>query len=222
MFQENQIYIDWANKQLGAIDEAKRESHGDQSAVFKLRAANKNYFLKIGSGLEKERERLEWLDGKLPVPRVIGFASMSGKDALLLSALEGVNLAVLKKEWPVEKVIDALVDALQRFHAVDISDCPFGTLESNTGQVLVHGDACLPNFIFQDGELSGYVDIGDMSIGSVDRDLSAAVWSLQYNLGAGYGARFLEKYGIQNVTEELVETLRLRYEDMQEKWGLSK
>ena len=96
--------------------------------------------------MSKERERLEWLDGKLPVPKVIGFTHIGDDDGLLLSAIPGNNLAELKKEWPAEKVVDALVVALHRFHDIDISDCPFGSPDD--GSVLVHGDACLPNFIF--------------------------------------------------------------------------
>ena len=45
-------------------------------------------------------------------------------------------------------------------------------------------------------------------------DFSAAIWSLQYNLGSGYGGMFLKKYGVENVSDEMVEKLRLKYEDM--------
>jgi len=212
-----QKFINWAEKQLGNATVTK-ENYGDQSKVFKLHAASGNYFLKIGAGLEKECERLEWLNGKLPVPKVVGFTKIDDKDILLLSAIEGKNLAALSKEWPAEKVVDKLVKALHQFHAVDAKNCPFGSF--GVGKVLVHGDACLPNFIFQDDNFSGYIDLGDLMIASPDVDFSAAIWSLQYNLGLGYGLMFLEKYGVKNVTDELVEKLRLRYEDMQQKWGL--
>ena len=212
-----QKFINWVEKQLGNATVTK-EDYGDQSKVFKLHAASGNYFLKIGAGLEKERERLEWLNGILPVPKVVGFTKIEDKDILLLSAIEGKNLAALSKEWPVEKVIDKLVQALHQFHAVDAKNCPFGSFE--TEKVLVHGDACLPNFIFQDDNFSGYIDLGDLMVASPEVDFSAAIWSLQYNLGLGYGRMFLEKYGVKNVTDELVEKLRLQYEDMQQKWGL--
>ena len=78
----------------------------------------------------------------------------------------------------------------------------------------------MPNFIFQDDNFSGYIDLGNLTIGSLEVDFSAAIWSLQYNLGPGYGMMFLKKYGVNNITDELVEKLRLQYEDMQEKWGL--
>ena len=213
-----QKFINWAKEQLSGVVDVVKEDYGDQGKVFKLHAASGNYFLKIGTGLEKERERLEWLNAKLPVPKVIGFTKIDDKDVLLLSAIEGKNLAALSKEWPPEKVVDKLVQALHQFHAVDAKNCPFGKFE--VGKVLVHGDACLPNFIFQDDNFSGYIDLGDLMVADPEIDFSAAIWSLQYNLDVGYGLVFLEKYGVKNATEEMVEKLRLKYEDMQQKWGL--
>ncbi|MDP3770607.1 MAG: phosphotransferase [bacterium] len=213
-----QKFISWAENQLNDKATITKEEYGDQSKVFRFHTPLRSYFLKIGTGLEKERERLEWLDGKLPVPKVVGFTKIDDKDALLLSAIEGKNLATLSKEWPAERVVDKLVKALRQFHAVNAKNCPFGTFEPNN--VLVHGDACLPNFIFQDDNFSGYIDLGDMMVANPEVDFSAAIWSLQYNLGLGYGRMFLEKYGVKNVTDELVEKLRLRYEDMQKEWGL--
>lgn len=211
-------YIDWAKEQLGEVAEIVKEEYGDQSDVFKLHVPNGNYFLKIGKALEKEYERLKWLQGKLPVPRIIGLTKINEKDALLMSAIEGKNLAALAKEWQPEKIVNKLVGALQQFHAVDTKNCPFGTY--GEGNVLVHGDACLPNFIFRGDNFSGYIDLGDLMIANPEVDLAAATWSLQYNLGPGYGAMFLKKYGVKNVDDEMVEELRLRYEDMQAEWGL--
>ena len=80
--------------------------------------------------------------------------------------------------------------------------------ESLPPQVIVtRGDACLPNFLYQGGGLSGYVDVGDMTIGEPEVDLAAAVWSLQYNLGPGYGLNFLREYGRQDADDEDVERL---------------
>lgn len=211
-------FVDWARIKLGDDIEVMKEKYGDQSTVYHIYASHANYFLKIAPNLSAEREKLDWLYGKLPVPKVVGFTQIKDKDALLLSAISGKNLAELKKEWPVEKIINALIKALLRFHTVDIKNCPFGSFGPD--KILVHGDACLSNFIFQGDVFSGYVDLGDARIDVPEVDLSAAIWSLQYNLGPGYGLKFLEKYGVKDATEESVEKLRLQYEDMQKEWGL--
>ena len=213
-----EYFIAWADKQLGGNTAANKEAYGDVSAVYRIKASDKNYFLKIGSGLAKERDRLEWIGEKLPVPRAIGFTHIEDTDGLLLSEIEGVNLAELSKTWAADKVIDKLTEALHQFHAADAKNCPFGN--TGPGKVLVHGDACLPNFVFKGNKLSGYIDLGDVRIDSPETDLSAAVWSLQYNLGPGHGLKFLAQYGVKNATESLVEELRVQYEKMQKEWGL--
>jgi len=218
MNEPDKKFIEWVETLLDDKISATKERYGDQSTVYRINTPHGNYFLKIASNLAAEREKLDWLNGRLPVPKVIGFANIEDKDALLMSAIEGKNLAELKKGWSADKVVDSLAEVLLRFHATDAKDCPFGDHSPN--KILVHGDACLPNFIFQSDVFSGYIDLGDARIDTPDADLSASVWSLQHNLGSGHGLRFLEKYGIKNATEEMVEKLRLQYEETQRKWGL--
>lgn len=203
---------------MGGSVSSSKVPYGDQSNVYHLNGPKGEFFLKIGTGLEKERERLDWLRGKLPVPEVIGFNKIGDKEALILSAIEGENLAKLKKIWPAEMVISGLVSVLRRFHAVDVKNCPFGA--PGPGKVLVHGDACLPNFVFKDGTFSGYIDLGDMRVDYPAADLSAAVWSLRHNLGPGHEINFLNRYGIKNTDEALVDKLISQYESAQKEWGL--
>ena len=76
----------------------------------------------------------------------------------------------------------------------------------------MHGDACLPNFLFVGDHLSGYIDVGNMALADPEVDLAAAVWSLQYNMDAGHGLAFLREYGVVGANEEDVERLQLSYE----------
>ena len=68
--------------------------------------------------------------------------------------------------------------------------------------VLTHGDACLPNILVQDFELSGFVDLGAAGLGDKWRDLERACWSLGYNYGAGYDELFLRAYGVSGADRE--------------------
>jgi len=218
--EELQVFVDWAKGVLQKDFVVESVPHGDQSNVLKLCSEDGNYFLKIAPALEKEKVRLEWLSGRVSVPRVIGFSHLEGQDVLLLSEIVGENLARLKKEWNATDVVRSLADAVKAFHAIDITGCPFG--DGGSGKVLVHGDACLPNLIFKDRTFVGYIDLGGVAVDSPDVDLAAGVWTLQHNLGPGYGKEFLERYGIADVTDDTVEMLRQRYEGMIEAWGFSK
>jgi kanamycin kinase len=99
-----------------------------------------------------------------------------------------------------------LASGLQAFHSANTSGCPFTSYMP--GESLVHGDACLPNIIGRDdGTVNGYIDLGEMGVGDVEVDLSAAVWTLQYNLGPGLGERFLRACGSPDPTEQHVRRL---------------
>lgn len=215
-----QDFINWAKHKIEGITEVNKVAYGDQSDVYQISAISGNYYLKIANNLEKEKKHLEWLSGKISSPGVVAFTKIEDKDALLLSSVEGENLASFRNDWPKEKIVIELAKALKKFHLIDTKDCPF--IDKNGGNILIHGDACLPNFIFKDGELSGFIDLGDMRVGNPEVDLAASVWSLQRNLGKGLGLQFLKEYGIENATDEMVEKLHLCYENMQEEWGLSK
>jgi len=169
------------------------------------------WFLKLARNLGSERDRLEWIDGRISAPCVIGFRPGSERDALLTSAVDGANLASLCKVWPREQTAERLADALRVLHAVPAADCPFA--DSSPCGVLLHGDACLPNVMFHDnGDLSGFVDLGEMRVGDAEVDLSAAVWSLQFNLGPGIGLSFLRQYGVSGADDRKVERLCHLYE----------
>ena len=61
--------------------------------------------------------------------------------------------------------------------------------------VLTHGDACLPNILVLNSELSGFIDLGAVGLGDRCRDLERACWSLGYNYGEGFDEVFLGAYG---------------------------
>lgn len=203
--------VRWATDQLGITNPAVAKAwSGDSSVVYEITSGAASWFLKIGAGLGPERERIQWLRGRLPVPEVVAFADIGGKDALLTTTVPGTNLARLAKRLPAADIVAMLAAALRLFHGADATGCPFEA--AVPGGVVVHGDACLPNVMVRDdGSLSGFVDLGEMGAGDIEVDLAAAVWSLQYNLGPGHGLNFLRAYGLTDSTERDVGRLWRMY-----------
>lgn len=141
----------------------------------------------------------------LPVPQVVAFDQVGGIDTLLMTAIAGINLAALAKERPSGDIVEMLASALRSFHSAGAEECLFEAYAP--GDSLVYGDACLPNIIIGDEGSNGYIDLGDMGVGDVEADLSAAVWSLQSNLGPGFGLGFLKAYGRPDATNRDVDRL---------------
>jgi len=61
---------------------------------------------------------------------------------------------------------------------------------------LIHGDYCLPNIIFKNWNLSGFIDLGNGGVGDRHIDLFWGAWTLKRNLGTeAYRERFFDAYG---------------------------
>ncbi len=172
---------------------------GDAGTVYVKRAAD----------LAGERDRFVWLGGRLPVPEVLGMFQGFGDDWLLTRAASGVPLHDSSLGWDAVRVATRLGEILREIHAVDASDCPFGS--RRPGHVLIHGDYCLPNVLVEDGRLSGLIDLGGSGLGDPLVDLAAGVWTLQYNYGPGHAREFLDAYGFPPMGDKAIERLRRRY-----------
>jgi len=61
--------------------------------------------------------------------------------------------------------------------------------------VVCHGDYCPPNILIQNGVATGYLDLGELGVADRWWDLATATWSLDWNLGPGFEALFLQEYG---------------------------
>jgi aminoglycoside phosphotransferase len=77
--------------------------------------------------------------------------------------------------------------------------------------VVCHGDYCLPNVLIEDGEVTGYLDLGELGVACRWWDLATATWSLTWNLGKGFEELFLEEYGV-NLDRERMTYYRLMYD----------
>jgi kanamycin kinase len=104
------------------------------------------------------------------------------------------------------------------FHEEYLHLSPAGALEvlektrpASEDVVLCHGDYCFPNILIEDGEATGYLDLGEMGLADRWWDLAVATWSCDWNVGPGYQDLFLESYGIER-DEERIAYYRLLYD----------
>lgn len=83
--------------------------------------------LKIEDDIEavsRQVELMRWLEGKLPVPRVLAYEAEAGKSYLLMSKISGkMSCDTVYLERP-EVLVSALAEGLKMLWSVEISDCP--------------------------------------------------------------------------------------------------
>lgn len=75
--------------------------------------------------------------------------------------------------------------------------------------VVTHGDACMPNFIADGDDFSGFVDCGRLGVADRHQDLALACWSIRYNLGEAWIEPFLQRYGTAGIDAGKLSYYRL-------------
>ena len=89
--------------------------------------------------------------------------------------------------------------------AIDIINKDIHLLKAET---LIHGDACLPNVIQNNGEFSCFIDFNMSGVGDKHIDLYWAIWSLQFNLKTDkYTNLFLDLYGREEINEKVLKLI---------------
>ena len=78
--------------------------------------------------LLQEKERLDWLQGRLPVPEAIGYEANERNEYLLLTALPGRDAASLTGDEPDKNVVELLANGLRMVHEVPLDECPFNMM----------------------------------------------------------------------------------------------
>lgn len=73
--------------------------------------------------VEREKEVLNWLEGKLPVPRVLHFERGEDFNYLLMSEVEGSCLSQVGDVSP-GKLVELYAESVERLQRIDITDCP--------------------------------------------------------------------------------------------------
>jgi len=85
------------------------------------------------------------------------------------------------------------------------------TAPSTEDVVLCHGDYCFPNVLIYQGQVKGYVDLGELGLADRWWDLAVATWSVTWNIGPGWEDLFLDAYGIEP-DQERIKYYRLLYD----------
>lgn len=98
-----------------------------QAGVYKFFSATEVLYLKVepkSGELETEYRNMLWLNGKLPVPRIIDWISENDFDYLLMSDIGGNMLCddVYLKNPTL--AVSLLAQGINLLRAVDINDCP--------------------------------------------------------------------------------------------------
>lgn len=79
---------------------------------------------KTGEEPDREREMLEWLNGKLPVPKILHFEKENGYNYLLMSRAEGVMSCAEEYMEKPELLVKLLAEGLKLLWSVDTKSCP--------------------------------------------------------------------------------------------------
>lgn len=101
------------------------------SKVFRLESSIEDtVYLKISPGdslpsLREEKKRLQWLDGKLPVPRSLLFAAGETENFHILSEISGVEASSDFFSGRKREIIEQSAIGLKMFHNLSIENCPF-------------------------------------------------------------------------------------------------
>jgi len=118
--------------QLAAASFQKVSSGESGTRVYRIvRPGGRACYLKIADALWQqeellaEKERLEWLQGRLPVPEVYAFSADEGRSFLLLSEIPGLESCDVMFERNIPAIVRLLAEGLRLIHNVKIADCPF-------------------------------------------------------------------------------------------------
>ena len=126
------------SKQLREITKNYRfvkDSEGMSPArVYQLTGRDEILYLKISDSryhgttydVEREKDMMLWLTGKLPVPDVLHFEQYENENFLLMRAVRGeAGCAYYEKRRDPEQMIRIYSEGIRLFQSVSIADCPF-------------------------------------------------------------------------------------------------
>lgn len=158
------------------------------------------YILKISDNKERllnEKNKIDFLNGKLPVPKSILFTYYNDKYYYLRTIINGESLISDRFINNPSLLISLLAKAVKLLRSLDNVEIPFKSSDSE-GSSFIHGDLCLPNiYVNSNNEISGFIDLDNCGLGDPWYDYAWMLWSLEYNLkNKEYNQMLLNEIGI--------------------------
>jgi kanamycin kinase/aminoglycoside 3'-phosphotransferase-2 len=103
--------------------------HSD-ATTFLLKGSTYNQYLKIQpnnsvENLYHEKEKLEWLQGKLSIPEVLYYDKDEVNEYLLITEIKGINASDKSYEANLSYLMELLALGLKTLHSLSIESCPF-------------------------------------------------------------------------------------------------
>lgn len=97
--------------------------------TYLISGIEKNNYLKIIShklnkSMEREVRLLNWLEGKLPVPKVLLYIKDEEYEYLLMSEIKGICSFEPSLGSDIPRLVKLLAKGLRMIHSIDIGDCP--------------------------------------------------------------------------------------------------
>ena len=165
--------------------------------VYKLVGENENLYLKMTDSrykgttydVEREKDMMLWLEGKLPVPKVLHFERHDGWSNLLMSEADG-DCENWEEDTPFKDPRE-LYDFLK-------------TEKPEEELVLSHGDLGDSNIFVKDGKVSGFIDLGRSGRADKWYDMAFCVRSIREDIGEEqYVELFFDVLGIKPDWEKI-------------------
>ncbi|MCK9479526.1 MAG: hypothetical protein M0R40_08535 [Firmicutes bacterium] len=158
------------------------KSSGKDAVTYLLTDKDERMYVKVSSGnlIKNQVDMLLYLEGRLPVPKVIEYDVGCEYGYVIMSEIKGVNF----KEY---------LSCITPKRAVEIYADAYGII-SESG--ITHGDFCPLNIIIGEGEkIAGFVDFEKGAKCKSGRDLDESVFIINRHYGKQYVKYFFQLIG---------------------------
>ena len=121
--EEKQVIINGSNRLNSYLNDSKVSEISD--GIYKLKKNSRVFLLKVKDHLSEESMRMDYLEGKLLIPKKMFYEKYNNKSYILTESLKGNPL---NSEYFInhpEEGIKIIIEAFNAIYSIDYSDCIF-------------------------------------------------------------------------------------------------